>query len=161
MDDIDESDAYVAYIEIMAGKPAPEVKNPTREFILSLRKLMINDNFIKAKSSLQSAFIKYVNKNIDSFEMRDSLEQMSQGDPETMRPQNPIQPPMQTQPQFGPQDQGMMPGAMPPAPTMSQGQPMMPPSQMPMGAPETGMPVPNPAAPQTAPMGNPMSLPLV
>jgi len=167
MSDVDESDAYIAYIEIMAGKPAPEVHNPTKEFILSLRKLMINDSFIKAKSKYQNAFIKFVNDNIDSFETRTSLEELSQGSPEGLRPENaPHQPP---QPQFGPQAPGMQPqgippqmGAMPPAPMAPMQQPMMPPMD-PMqamqgmgGMPPAPVPQPAPQPPQpqlTSPTG--------
>ncbi len=146
MDGIDDSAAYVAYIEIMAGKKAPPVSNPSKEFILSLRKLMINDDFIKAKKNVQSAFIDYVNRCIDSFEMRDGLDQMSQGSPEELRPENPIQPPQPIQPPMS---------AMPPAPMQQVmpniGQPQMqPPTQglpMAQGLPTMPQPAPSPTLP--------------
>lgn len=176
MDVIDEAEAYVAFSDIMAGKPVAEKDNPTREYVLSLRKLMINDEFLKAKSSLQNKFVKYVNKCIDSLELRQQLQELSQVDednPEALRPQNPL-PPLQqpmgqpgTMPQPMPGQAPMQPGMMPPAPM---GQTPMPP-QLPTGNPPLPTPTPNSVfggtpipAPGSAPQpnsGNPASLPMV
>jgi predicted HTH domain antitoxin len=174
LDVIDESEAYVAFNDIMAGKPVDEKQNPSKEYILSLRKLMINDDFLKAKKSDQNRFIKYVNKCIDSLETRLALEEASDIGPptgESLRPgaqlPNPNMPPPQ---------QGAQPGApMPPQPGgQAAGMPMPPPGQPmqagpmmpPMSAPTptsvfAGGPVP---APGQAPMpqpGNPAGLPML
>jgi hypothetical protein len=174
MDAIDESAAYVAYEDILNGKKVDEPENPSKEYILTLRKLMINDEFLKAKRSIQNKFIAFVNKCIDSFEVRMQLDDASkvEEDPEPLRPGTPLpplQPPMQPgmgQPGMPPQ--GMPPGQpMPGAPQMGQPMPSMngmPGPQLPAPTPQSvfgGTPIP---APGQAPMpqpGNPSSLPMV
>lgn len=179
LDIVDESEAYVAFQDIMSGHKVDEKQNPTKEYILSLRKLMINDDFLKAKKPLQNKFIDYVNKCLDSLEERLQLEDASQiggEDAESLRPGRPLPPPgAQMQPPIG----GMpAPGAMPGTP-MPPPMPLpMPPMggmPMPMGPPPPGMPMPPPTpnsvfsgvpipAPGTAPIpqpGNPGSLPMI
>lgn len=180
LDVIDESEARVAFNDIMAGKDLPEKQNPSKEYVLSLRKLMINDDFLKAKKSDQNRFIKYVNKCIDSLEVRLALEEASQIGPptgESLRPGAQLPDPNQPLPPNGGQ-----PGApMPPQgqPPMPGGAPMGPPpmggAMSPMGPPPTGQPMPQPTpssvfggtpipAPGQAPMpqpGNPGSLPMI
>jgi hypothetical protein len=175
LDVVDESEAYVAFQDIMAGRDVDEKQNPSKEYILSLRKLMINDDFLKAKKALQNKFIKYVTKCIDSLEARLALEEASAIGPptgESLRPgaqlPDPNAPTPQTPANAGaPQPgAGPMPGA--PMPPMG-GMPMPPPQGMPMpgGAAPTpssvfgGLPIP---APGQAPMpqpGNPGSLPMM
>jgi hypothetical protein len=178
LDVVDESEAYVAFQDIMAGRDVDEKQNPSKEYILSLRKLMINDDFLKAKKSLQNKFIKYVTKCIDSLEERLALEEASEIGPptgENLRPGAPLPNPNMPPPQPGP---GPMPPQMPPNGAMP-GQPpiggAMPPQGMP---PMGGMPMPPPGpptpssifgglpipAPGQAPMpqpGNPGSLPMM
>lgn len=176
MDNIDDSAAYVAYTDIMNGKKAPEPKDPSREYVLSLRKLMISDEFMEAKKDRQKAFIVFVNRCIDSLELRTQLDQESQGDPEALRPQNqqPIQPAMPAAPM------GMPPQGQPQIPGMQQNQPMMPqgmPPQMAGSPPQAGLlgsippqmaPPPtqgvgmqNPAAPSIPSPASPTGLPMV
>jgi hypothetical protein len=182
LDVVDESEAYVAFQDIMNGKNVPEKQNPTKEYVLSLRKLMINDDFLKAKKSDQNRFIKYVTKCLDSFEQRLALEEASSidEDGEALRPGTPLpNPNMPQQPPMG-MGQPPMPGApMPPMPQPGMPQPM-PPQGMPMPpgpgmAPPMGMPMPTPTpsgvfggtpipAPGQAPVansGNPSSLPML
>lgn len=135
---VDESEAYVAYLDIMNGKDVEPKENPTKEYILSLRKLMINDTFLnpdKGKRKYQKKFIDYVNACIDSLEQRMQLEEISQ-DPEELRPQAPLPPLQPTMPQPGmpPMGQAGPPGAAPPP--IPGGAPVGPP------LPPPGMPVP-------------------
>lgn len=174
LDIIDESEAYVAFSDIMNGQDVEEKENPSKEYILSLRKLMINDTFLNAKKSLQNKFVKYVNKCIDSLETRLQLEELSQiddQDPDVLRPQAPL-PPLGMQPPA----QGGLPGQLPMGGAVGQpplpGGPMPPPPMgapaptMPMGgAPLTpsgvfgGTPIPAPGQPPQPTPGNPGSLP--
>lgn len=175
LDVVDDSEAYVAFHDIMAGNEVEEKDNPTKEYVLSLRKLMINDTFLKAKKSAQNRFIKYVIQCLNSLEERLALEEASEiGGPsgEGLRPGTPLPDPTQPLPQPG--APGMTPPAsgmpLPPgAPGPMQAGPgmPMPPQGMPAPGPMTassvfnGTPVPAPGqAPQPMP-GNPASLPMV
>lgn len=181
LDVIDESEAYVAYSDIMNGKDVEEKQNPSKEYILSLRKLMINDDFLKAKKSLQNKFIKYVVKCLDSLEERLALEEASQISPDAsgLAPGAPLPNPALPPPQPG---QPPMGGAPMPPNGGQPGQPPMPQPPMPggaMGGNPAGMPPMPPASPMTAssvfggtpipapgqaPMpqpGNPSSLPMI
>lgn len=180
LDVIDESEAYVAFQDIMNGKEVDEKQNPSKEYILSLRKLMINDDFLKAKKSDQAKFIKYVNQCLDSLEHRLALEEASEIGPPTgagLRPGAQLPDPNQPLPQQ-PGQPGAAPG-MPPAPMMPPPPGALPPGMMPPGLPPMGgMPMPPPPAPTPggvfggvpipapgqAPVpqpGNPGSLPMV
>lgn len=181
LDVIDESEAYVAFQDIMNGKEVDEKQNPSKEYILSLRKLMINDDFLKAKKGLQNKFIKYVTKCIDSLEERLALEEASDIGPptgESLRPGAPLPDPNIPPPQAGGAAQPGAapmpgPGAQPPLPPPPGGLPpqgMPPMGGMPM-PPPTGAPSPSSIfggvplpAPGQAPMpqpGNPGSLPMM
>lgn len=169
---IDESEAYIAYQDIMDGKKVEVKENPSKEYIMSLRKLMINDEFLmpkdKAKRKYQKDFMEYVNKCIDSVELHMELDEAAGNGPEAIRPQvplPPLQPPMQPQmqqpgmgtPQPGgaPEPQLPIPGQPPMMP--QQGMPM-PQMQPPMpGNIMAGMPMPG-AMPPPQPM-NPMAVP--
>lgn len=184
LDVVDESEAYVAFQDIMNGKDVDEKQNPSKEYILSLRKLMINDDFLKAKKSDQAKFIKYVNKCLDSLEQRLALEEASEIGPPTgagLRPGAQLPDPNAPPPQPGgqppmPGAAGGMPPMGPPPPPGAMPPPMMPPGGLPpMGGmpmpPPTGPPMPSNVfagmpipAPGQAPMpqpGNPGSLPMM
>lgn len=119
-----ESQAYVDFIEILAGKDVPPHDDATTEHILTHRKQMLTDKFLKAGRRIQNLFLKHLEKELQSLELRTDLDQMSQqGGPEALDPSVPIQPPMQ---------QPMQP-SMGGAPMMPPQQPMAP--QAPMGAP--------------------------
>lgn len=156
---VDEAEAFVIYEDIMAGKKVQDKENPTKEYILSLRKLMINDDFLNAKISKQKEFIKYVNKCLDSLEAREQLDEAGQQDPtgQNLRPETPLPPLPQPQPPMPMGQPGMPPmGAVPP-----QGAPgMMPPQPMP-GQPPMGMPMqpPTPSSVMTPPSPQPQPVP--
>jgi hypothetical protein len=165
LDVVDESEAYVAFQDIMAGRDVPEKDNPSKEYILSLRKLMINDTFLKAKKSDQNRFIKYVTKCIDSLEERLALEKASDVEgltAEALRPGTPLPSPMV--PPAGAMPPGMPGTTPPPMPMGPGGQPMPPINGMPGPMPQP-MPAPTPssvfsAAPMPQP-GNPGILPML
>lgn len=149
---VDESEAFVIFKDIMDGKKVQEKDNPTKEYILSLRKLMINDEFLKANSGKQKAFIDYVTKCLDSLEVREQLDQAGQEDPtgQNLNPQvplPPLPPPMPAQmpgmPQQPPMGQSGMP--MPGQPPM--GMPMQPPTPSSVMAPQPVPAPPEPAMP--------------
>jgi len=157
----DQSDAFVAYTDIMNGKDAPEKLDPNLDYILSLRKLMVSDEFLKADKKKQSAFIKFVDKCIDSLDLRNALDEMSKQGPDALKPGAPQQPQMMQQPQM-PMQPGMQPPAQPPMmpnglPPSGAGQPPQMgllgsfPPQAPIAPyPEQGIPgLQNPSAPQT------------
>lgn len=147
LDEMDEAKAYVAYVEIMGGKDADEPDDCTKEFVLSLRKLMLRDEFLKAPKKYQQKFIAYVKKAVESLELRTSLDLMSKEGIQLLDPANPVSPLPPPQPEQ-PGMPGMPPGA-PGAPPMG-GAPMGPPGMMPPGGtpgqPTVGMP------PQGAPI---------
>jgi hypothetical protein len=189
LDVVDESEAYVAFIDLMNGKDVPDKENPTREYVMSLRKLMIDGtytdskgeskSFLNAKKADQNRFVKYVNKCLDAIEVKIRLEEASDtSGPEALRP-NAALPPLQPPQPQGPPPAGAMPPGMPGQPPMGgmpppQGGPGMPPPGMPMAGPPPG-PMPQPSvgsvfggtpipSPGQAPMpqpGNPSSLPMV
>lgn len=169
----DDGEAYAEFLQIMNGKLPNKRDDPSKDYILTLRKLMISDKFLAAKSGPRNAFTKRFNEYLDSYELRQSLDQLGQEDMTKIAPGQPIPPPM-PEAQFAammappppPGMPGMPPGGMPPpqggAPGMSMApgiQPgmMQPPPQGvpgsvgPGGAASvfSGTPIPNPAAPQT------------
>lgn len=158
MDEQDDNGAYVAYVEIMAGKEAEDPDDASQEFVLSLRKLMLTDDFLKAKKKYQNAFIKYVQKAVASLTLRNQLDEMSQQGPQALDPSVPLQPPMPPQPPMGaPMMPGMGPvgpptaGPMPPSPLS--GMPLPPGGAAPMVPPMGGAPQPmGPQLPPQAPV---------
>jgi hypothetical protein len=189
LDIVDTAEAQVAFEDIMNGKDVPKKENPTKEYIMALRKLMVDGSytdatgktvgFLRAKKSDQNRFVKYVNECIDLVEKKIELEEAADQDgPEGLRPGTPLpplQPPQPPMPSAG----GMPPPGMPGQPPMGgmpppQGGPGMPPPGMPMAGPPPG-PMPQPSvgsvfggtpipSPGQAPMpqpGNPSSLPMV
>lgn len=170
LDVIDESEAYVAFQTIMDGKQIEDKKNPSKEYILSLRKLMINDDFLDAKAKQQTAFIKYVNKCIDSLDERLGLEAASDVTGESaqgLRPGTPTPDPtmqpgagMAGMPGAMPPGQPPMPGMPPMGPMM--GGPMAPPPPMPTPSGVfAGTPIPAPGQATMPQPGNPASLPMI
>jgi hypothetical protein len=146
---VDESEAFVIFKDIMDGKKVQDKENPTKEYILSLRKLMINDEFLNAPVTKQKTFMDYVSKCLDSLEVREQLDQAGQDDPtgQNLDPQVPLPP---LPPPMPPMGMGA-PGMMPPAPMGQPGIPM--PAQPPMGMPPMQPPTPSAvmAPPQPAP----------
>lgn len=172
-----ESQAYVDFIELLAGKDVPPHDDASQEHVLTHRKQMLTDKFLKGGRRFQNAFLTHFEKELQSLELRMDLDEMSQqGGPEALNPQNPIQPPMQQpQPGMQPQMGGQPPMGQPPMgqppmpgqpPMMGQAQPPMQP-QPPMPSPMLGSPsnmfsaggFTNPANPRMAGPNNLTSLP--
>lgn len=176
----EDSEAYVDFIEILNGRPSKPRQDVDIEHILTHRKQMITDTFLKSKQKVQMAFIEHVQAEVTSLELRTALDQMSQQGPQALAPQNPIQPPA---PQMGapmgmPPMGGGQPGGgmgMGAAPPTGGGMPPMPASAGPMAPPSTTQVMPsldvasimrgtgmmNPENPQTAPLPVPSALPVV
>lgn len=152
--EVDDSEAYVDYIEIMGGRTAKPRDDATKEHILTHRKQMLTDEFLKAKASKQKIFVKHVQDELASLELRTSLDEMSQQTMELLNPSIPISPMQPSAPPM--QNVGMNP----------QGPPMgMSPNGQPQAASLSGIfggtGIPNPAAPQPPPLSNPSALPIV
>lgn len=173
---VDDAEAYSEFLNILNGEDPKPRQDPSKEYILTLRKLMISDKFIKAKSKFRTAFEKRINLYLDSYEQRMALDQLGQEDIAKIEPGKPVpeepapqlppgmpgampmggQPGMAMPPQMGGAP-GMMPGATPGMPPGVPGMPpmmgpgMMPPSPQPQPGPGmfAGGPIPNPANPQT------------
>lgn len=126
-----ETHAFVEFVEIMAGKKVKPTEDATKEHILTHRKQMLGEEFRKAPKKRQAALIEHIDQELESLELRTSLDLLSNQNPELLNPANPIPPPQQVQP---------------PQP------PPSPPGQPPMGAP--GMPLGAPP-PQPAPLAQP------
>lgn len=173
-DAMDESTAYIDYIEIMEGSGAKPREDAKLEHVLTHRKQMVTEAFLKAPKKKQEALAEHVMKEVQSLTVRTVLDEMSQAPglqgEQNMNPQTPIQPPAPAMPQGGamPPAPGMMPPpqappmgnpAMPPGMTPPQGGPML--AMPPGGLPPTGGLGVNPMSPSMPPPGNPASLPPV
>ena len=120
--------AVVDFTELMAGDKVKVRDNPTPDYIEQMRKLMISDEFLKAKPKIQKAVLDFVQKSALSLQVRTALEQDSgTEDVNPPAPQPPQQPPMPGQP-------------MPP-------QPMQPPVGAPVAPQPMGQPLPAPQLP--------------
>lgn len=150
----DNTQAYVEFDEIMAGKNPKMKYDKDKDFILTLRKLMLTDEFLHAKARYQQAFVKRIQEYIDSLELRTSLDQISQQGAEGLDPTKPIPPPQPPMPQLPQPGQFPQPGMPPEQPPV--GQSMQQPS---IGSVFSNSVVPNMAQPQTPPMGNVSALP--
>lgn len=140
----DNTQAYVEFDEIMGGQKPKMKYEVGKEFILTMRKLMLTDEFLKAKADRQNALIKRINEYIDSLELRTSLDEISQ-DPKMLNPSIPIPPPQSPMPQMPPQ----MPPSAPQSGQMGTqplGQSMQQPS---VNSVFSGTGIPNMASPQT------------
>lgn len=157
LDEGDETKAYVAYVEIMNGKKPDSPDDCTKEFILTLRKIMIRDDFLKADDKYKKAFLEYYEKALSSLELRTSLDIMSKEGIQLLEPQQPVQPlpPPQMMPMPGQAPPPGMPGQQPPPPGMQppgmspQGQPSM------QGAMPQSMGQPQPMQSAIPSMGQP------
>jgi hypothetical protein len=167
LDEMDEAKAFIAYTEIMAGKTPKDPDDCSKEFVLSLRKLMITDEFMNAKKKYQNAMIKYATKAVESVALRTQLDEATKEGIQALLPQAPLPPlpplmppPMPMQPGMAPP--GMSPMGQPPMgvpPQPMPPQPGMP--GLPMGTNNVtaGLPLPNPAAPQSPSPGDVTGLP--
>lgn len=148
-DQYDDANAYAEFLDIMGGANPKIRPEATKDYILTLRKLMFTDRYLQAKPKPQHAFLKRVQRYLDMYELRTSLDQLADTDIEKIAPGQPIGAPMSDQqfaqmqhPQLAP-PMGQ-PGAVP-------GQPPMP-GSMPPGLPQ-GMPPGYPGAQPQPPQG--------
>jgi hypothetical protein len=155
-DAYDDGDAYAEFLELMNGKEPPFKEDASKDFILTLRKLMLSNKYLKADKKYQTAFMARLTQYLDEYELRTSLDQLSQMDLNKISPDQQIPPPVppqQFQQMMQPQQPGMPPAGGPPQP----GQ--MPPGGQP-GQPPMGMPPPQGGQPgifNGTPMVNPAS----
>lgn len=159
MDAVTESQAFVDFTKIMNNVEVENYQNKSKEYVLTMRKLMLTDDFLDASAKDQNRLLKFIKKVLDNLERREVLDQVSGGnDLQQLDPTVPL-PPYQA----GVMGAGMgMPGqapATPPAPTGQGG--LLPISALGAGlpAPEAGTPIQNLGAPVTPPMGNVGGLP--
>lgn len=144
----DEADrmAVIDFTELMGGNKVKQRDDVTAEYIEQMRKLMISDEYLKAKASLQNSVIKFVTEAANNLALRTELDQMSAQQPPATEPL-----PAQVM------ATGLVPPSMPAMGSMPlQGMPMA--SPPPMGAPMPGSPIQgimqaqppslNPAVPQ-------------
>lgn len=174
-DEVAETKAFVEFTEVMAGEKVKPSDDATKEHILTLRKLMLSDKFLKKPDSTSSstwkkrqmALLELVDKELQSLELRTSLDLMSNMNPELLNPTNPIPPPQQLQPPQQPM--GVPPGqpGQPPAPgapgTPPPGMPGQPPQAPPLQNtnPSAGVGLQSPQSPTMQPSNNPAILPSI
>lgn len=146
------ADAVVDWTELMAGRVPEDRQEPTKEYVDQLRKLLIGgvtgDQFVKAKSKVQSNTLEFINRAVESLELQTELEEASgvPPQPKPLPPQILATGVQQVQPQLPqPATQGMpqqipqMPMGQPPQP----GSPMQSiMGQQPMAAPPVAPPQP-------------------
>jgi hypothetical protein len=140
-----DSQAYIEFVEVMAGRDVKPYDEADTSHILTHRKQLITDEFLKGKRSSQAKMLKLVETELRSFELRTALDQLS----------NPMPP---------------AGGATPPAasgPSMPGGAPVAPPTpgmEQPPGAggpPTLGAVMGGQGAPPPVNLGNPMQAPLI
>jgi hypothetical protein len=139
----DDGNAYAEFLDIMGGKQPKMKQDASKDYVLTLRKCMFTERYLTAKTNVQKAFMDRVTRYLDMYELRTSLDQLSQMDMEKLAPGQPVPQPMSEQ-QFSQIQHPQMPG-MPP------GAPGAPP-----GAPPPGLP---PGMPQGPPPGFPGAQP--
>ncbi len=121
-----DSKALGEYIAIMGGaKDVKPDEDADDNHIATHRKQLITMDFLKAKPSLQTKLLKLVEKEINSFELRQALDEISKPPEEPQQP--PQQPPMGGQAGgVGAPMQPMGVGVVPPMGSPSMGSPMPP-----------------------------------
>ncbi len=138
-----DGQAYMEFVEIMNGvKTVKPYDEANEEHILTHRKQMITDEFLKASAQKQKLLMDIVEEELKSLELRQQLDEMSAP---------PEEPPAQAQ------NPGM--GQPTPGMPMPQSQPMMG-QPMPPGMPPQGMPPQMPGA-MPPPMQQPMPVPSI
>lgn len=165
LDQLDDTEAYIEYVELMDGKKVEPKSDASIHHILAHRKQMITEEFLsKAKSSKKvlKAMTKLVTAEVNSLQLRTDLDQLGQQGAEALSPNNPPQateaqaagdqpvlglltPPGATPGMIAP------PGVQPLPPPGPGGMGGMPPS--PMGGGVGGPPPPGPPAPFGPPPG--------
>lgn len=153
LDEVEDAKAYMAYEEIMAGKPPTTSSDDAdKNFIKTLRKIMLRDEFLKHKNKKRKlAFLKYYDEALKSLELRTALDIMSSEGLQLLERNQPIQPlPPPNQP-----PNGIMP-MQPAVPSQA-----MPPggSPLPPGVPNLAPQPQTPTIPQPTGPINPQPVP--
>jgi hypothetical protein len=173
-DEMSSNQAYEAYADLMAGRKIEGADDVDKEFVLTMRKLMLRDDFLKADRKKQNAVLDFVSEAIKRMELRVSLDAMAEVDgTASLDPHKKIVPIEQTealqqrqQQEAAAQNPNSGGSAMPPAP-MAPPQAQPPMGQPPMGGqpPMSAIPqpqmVPIPAGPMAAPIAPPAPAPQV
>ncbi len=121
LDDADDAKAYMSYEEIMAGKPPTNSPDDVdKDFIKTLRKIMLSDDFLKHKNKKRKLeFLKYYDEALKSLELRTALDIMSSEGLQLLERKTPTQPlpppqiPGQPMPGQPPQPPNGIMGGMP------------------------------------------------
>lgn len=160
--------ATVDFTELMAGKKVDQRTDPTVDYLEQMRKLMISDDYLKAKDKIKKNIVTFVRAAADSLAVRTALDQASSQE-EQNPPTEPLPPSIvATEPPVPPMG-GMPMGSMAPGVGLPQAPaPGMMPPGMPgiQGAIPPQAPPPPPGSPiqaimqgQPAPMAGPMTPP--
>ena len=187
MDQVSDGRAFVDFTKIMNGVDVKDFTDRSKEYVLTMRKLMLTDEFLDADAKKQNRLLKFIKKVLDNVERRYALDQATQSQGvEALDPSKPFPPlqPFNPQTQMGQGQPGSMapggapaPGGMPapgapgqlppgalPVSALQQGSPG---GAMPGGltggipAPQAGTGLPNMANPGAAAPQNPSQLPVV
>ena len=187
MDQVSDGRAFVDFTKIMNGVDVKDFTDRSKEYVLTMRKLMLTDEFLDADAKKQNRLLKFIKKVLDNVERRYALDQATQSQGvEALDPSKPFPPlqPFNPQTQMGQGQPGSMapggapaPGGMPapgapgqlppgalPVSALQQGSPG---GAMPGGltggipAPQAGTGLPNIANPGAAAPQNPSQLPVV
>lgn len=148
-DQYDDGNAYAEFLDIMGGEKPKMKQDASKDYILTLRKCMLTEAYLGSpdhpvSSKLQKAFTERVQRYLDIYELRTSLEQLSDMDINKIAPGQQVPPPMSDQ-QFAQMQHPPMPG-MPPGQPPGPGGP--PQQGLPPGMPPGGIPQGYPGAPQ-------------
>lgn len=82
-----DTEAIVDFTELMDSKKVDQRDDITSDYINQMRKLMITDSFLKAKSKVQNSIIKFVKVAAEGLALRSELDQISAPPPPPVPPQ--------------------------------------------------------------------------
>lgn len=138
----ENKDAIMDFAELIKGEEPKQRDDISYQYIDQMRKQLISNEFLKAPSKVRNNIMKFVNKAIDSLELRKSIDEATKSEEQqpVIAPLPPqVQQTMNPQPQLpqAPMMPGgiVQPGMMPPQPmpaSMPQPQPQMAQPMMPM-----------------------------
>lgn len=145
-----DSRALAEYVAIMGGaKDVKPYEEADEEHIETHRKQLITSEFLKSTRNKQNAMLGLVERELNSLELRQALDQMSAPEPSPEPQPQPQMPPMQPGMPPGMPPQALPPG-MPPQmpPGVGMGAPIAPMGQgaiaPAVGSPSIGSPTPSP-----------------
>ena len=139
-DSYNSGDAYAEFLEIINGKMPKFKEDASKDFILTLKKMMLTSKFLKAPEKYQHAFQMRLGEYLDRYELWESLDQIGAMDMSKLTATSAVPPPMPPE-----QFHQMMQGPPPSPPGGMPGGPQPQPGGMPPGMP--GQPPQQPPAP--------------